>query len=322
MIRHAVATLERFAECDIPILIYGETGTGKELFARTAHYNSERLKEPFIPVNCGALHDSLIESELFGHCRGAFTDAKRDQPGLVALAEKGTLFLDEIDTLSARAQVALLRFLQDQQYRPVGGANVLTADVRVLAATNANLDHLVDQGLFRQDLKFRIDVAAIGVPPLRNRGPDRLLLAEHFLKRFASRYGKRLSGFGSTAKDELYAHNWPGNVRELENAVHRAVILADKGKVERLELGLEHQEPARPNMDMAINIVTKPDFREGMKAARACYLRQFEREYLSWLLRKTHGNVSAAARVAQTERRHLGRVIKRTGLSPDSFRTG
>src|SRR5262245_238466 len=173
--------LSRIARFDVPALIEGETGTGKEIAARVVHYQSTRRNRPFIPVNCGALPEALVENELFGHERGAYTDARESTPGVVALAEGGTLFLDEIDALSSKAQVALLRFLQDQRYRPIGAHADRRADVRVIAATNQSLEQLADRGQFRSDLLFRIKVLFVDLPPLRRRQGDAKLLAEHFL---------------------------------------------------------------------------------------------------------------------------------------------
>jgi two-component system response regulator GlrR len=179
----AVALIERIAACDHPVLIEGETGTGKEIAARAIHYLGARRRFPFIPVNCGAIPDSLVESALFGHVRGAFTDARESQPGIIAQARGGTLFLDEIEAMSMRAQVALLRFLQDKQYAPIGGATMIASDVRVVAATNADLSQMARAGSFRSDLLFRLNVLKLHLPPLRERSGDVLLLAEHFMQR-------------------------------------------------------------------------------------------------------------------------------------------
>ena len=322
-LRGARAVLQRFARCEIPILIHGETGTGKELFARAAHYLSARRDGPLVPVNCGALPDSLLESELFGHRRGAFTDAKSHQPGLVALANGGTLFLDEIDALSPRAQVALLRFLQDQQYRPVGADRLHTADVRVIAATNADLSGLVASGAFRQDLKFRIDVAELRVPPLRERDDDVVVLAEHFLDRLARQYRTAPPRLGAAAREMLFRYSWPGNVRELENVIHRAIILNEDGVITKLPIE-QSPQPGRA-AGAGLRLWLEQPFECGaggsLKAAKARYLESFERSYLDKLLRQTGGNVSEAARVAGTERRHLGRMIKRAGLVAAQFRS-
>ncbi|WP_200808416.1 sigma 54-interacting transcriptional regulator [Tistlia consotensis] len=312
-------SVARYAECDVPVLIHGETGTGKELVARALHYLSGRRDRPFVPVNCGALPDSLVENELFGHRRGAYTDARAEQRGMVALAEGGSLLLDEVDALDRRAQVTLLRFLQDRQYRPLGAEALVQADVRIVAASNADLKGLVEAGAFRQDLLFRLDVAAVEVPPLRERGDDVLLLAEHFLDRYARQYQRRPPTLGPAARLLLLGHDWPGNVRELENAMHRAAILADQGRLDELPPGVL-PEPGQTAATEAGAAVEDPDYRGGLKRAKARCLQQFERRYLEWLLCQTRGNVSAAARTAGTERRHLGRMIKRAGLSAEMFR--
>jgi two-component system response regulator GlrR len=312
-------TIAGFAACDVPVLIQGETGTGKEIAARGLHYLGARRDRPFVPVNCGALPDALVENELFGHSRGAYTDAGVGQKGLVAMAEGGTLLLDEVDALSQRAQVTLLRFLQDRQYRPLGAEAPVKADVRVIAATNADLGSLTATGAFRQDLLFRLDVAAIRVPPLRERGDDILLLANHFLSRFGKQYRRKPPNLNEGHRRTLLHYDWPGNVRELENTMHRATILAKDGRLPEKQLGIPknargHDLLASPKTSLAA------EFAGGLKLARARELKRFERRYLEWVLGQTGGNVSAAARIAGTERRHLGRIILRSGLSPATFR--
>ncbi len=316
----------RYASCDVPVLIHGETGTGKEVMARALHYLSARHDRPFVPINCGALPDSLIENELFGHSRGAYTDARAPQKGLVAQAAGGTLLFDEIDTLSRKSQVTLLRFLQDRKFRPLGSDTTEQADIRVIAATNADIGTLIGEGSFRQDLLFRLDVAPLCIPPLRGRVADIPLLARHFSARFAGEYGVPVPRFGEGVEQTLMRYTWPGNVRELENTMHRAVILAEDGVMRTVTMGVlartqSESHDAVPDATMS-DMVSEIDFSAGMKQARARCLARFERSYLQWLLAQTSGNISEAARSAGAERRHLGRMIKRSGLSADAFRSG
>jgi DNA-binding NtrC family response regulator len=307
----ALRTIKKIARCDAPALIEGETGTGKELAARAIHYLGARRDHPFIPVNCGALPDQLLENELFGHERGAYTDAREVQPGVVQLAEGGTLFLDEIDALSPKAQVALLRFLQDRQYRPLGAKRVHTANVRVVAASNTDLSQLTQQHQFRQDLLYRLNVVPVRLPPLRERGADVELLARHFIQRFARHYQQPEKSLHLATVDALRRYPWPGNVRELENTLHRAFILAD-GDVVRLPALLgEEGERRRSLVDRRQAALLQRDLR----AAKARLVAEFERHYLEALLHETHGNVSEAARRAGKERRALGKLIKKHGLT-------
>lgn len=302
----------RFARCGAPVLIRGSTGNGKELFARAIHYLSPRKGRPFVPVNCGALPDALIESELFGHARGAFTDARAERAGLVTAARQGTLFLDEVDSLSPRAQVALLRFLQDLEFRKVGGDAVERADVRVLAATNIDLAGEAARGRFRQDLLFRLDVLAIDLPSLAERPDDVLRLARHFLVRFAALYGGQPPRLEADVEAWLAAQDWPGNVRQLENLMHRAFVLAAGGTVRLADVAPGAAATGR----WAGGAVPSG----GLKAVRQREMRAFERAYLSALMSETRGNVSEAARRAGAERRALGRMLKRNGIDSEAFR--
>ncbi|MGK7865374.1 sigma 54-interacting transcriptional regulator [Falsiroseomonas sp. E2-1-a4] len=306
----------RYAACDAPVLVWGETGTGKELIARALHYLSPRADKPFVPVNCGAVPDLLFENELFGHAKGAYTDARAPHRGLVNQAQNGTLLLDEVDALSARAQVALLRFLQDLTYRPVGADRAIKADVRVIAACNADLNQMVALGGFRRDLLFRLDVGSVVIPPLRERPEDVLRLADFFLTRFAAQYRRAGPALGPSVRRALTLYAWPGNVRELENAMHRAVILSDGGRLDDLPLGVLAAMGAEATSDEPASQV----YGGGLRAARARCLEGFERSYLQWLLGETGGNVSAAARAAGAERRHLGRMIRRLELEPEAYR--
>jgi two-component system, NtrC family, response regulator GlrR len=297
----ALAQLARIAASEAPALIEGETGSGKEVAARAIHYGGPRHAGPFVPVNCGALPDSLIESELFGVERGAFTDARHSRPGLVLEATGGTLFLDEVDALSPKAQVTLLRFLQDQRYRPVGSTREKGTNVRLLAAANRPLEQLVGRELFRADLLFRLKVLSLVLPPLRAREGDIELLACHFIEQFARKYGSAAKRIAPDTLRWMQGHGWPGNVRELENWVHRRFLMCDGP-------WLVHEDSAAP---AAVQAGAPPSF----QAAKAEAVRRFEHDYLQQVLAQAHGNVSRAARLACKERRAFGKLLKRHGLS-------
>jgi DNA-binding NtrC family response regulator len=307
----AFVQARRFANCMAPVMIRGQTGNGKELFARAIHCLGARAAGPFIPINCGAIPDALLESELFGHVRGAFTDARGDRAGLVALAGGGTLFLDEVDSLSAKAQVTLLRFLQDHEYRPVGAGTIAHADVRVLSATNADVDAALANGVFRSDLLFRLDVLALTLPPLAQRREDIVVLARHFLGRFAGVYSGQAPQLDADAAQWLAAQPWPGNVRQLENLMHRAYVLGSGGRIRRADLtpAIDCAEPMASGL-----------FEGGLKEARRRWLREFEHAYLQRLLAQTHGNVTEAAQRSGMERRAMGRLLVRNGIDKGRFR--
>ena len=311
---HVLELTRRFAGCNATVLLQGETGTGKELVARAIHYLGARRDFPFIPVNCGALPDNLVESALFGHARGAFTDARDARHGLIAEAQGGTLFLDEIEVLTPKAQVALLRFLQDLEYRPVGGAVVRDADVRIVAASNANLGELVRDGHFRRDLLFRLDVLSIDLPPLRERQHDAVLLAEMFLKRLAGQYRRPPKSLHPDAVSRLLGYEWPGNVRELENLIHREFLTTDDPVIHLHCLAPPgaREKDARETM---LSRLTKSSFQE----AKACAIAHFERAYIVELLSRTGGNISHAARISGKERSRLGKLVKKYGIERVSF---
>lgn len=295
------ALIEKVALYDAPVLIEGETGTGKELAARAIHYGSSRRDRPFVPVNCGALPDSLIESELFGHRRGAFTDARRDQQGLVALAHSGTLFLDEVDALTPKAQVTLLRFLQDQQYRPLGGEREERTDARIVAASNAPLTGLVEEGRFRVDLLYRLKLMHVVLPPLRDRREDVPLLSEHFVQIGSARFGRPVRPVATETLSWFEQYSWPGNVRELEHTIYHGLLLSD---------GATIVIPPPPCLGGAAAATALPTYRLAKKQAIAA----FEHAYLARVINESRGNVSVAARLAGTERRHLGRLLKKHQL--------
>jgi DNA-binding NtrC family response regulator len=305
----AVAKIARVANSDATVLITGETGTGKELFARAIHYNGARRNNPFVPLNCGALPEHLFENELFGHVRGAYTDALQSENGLLTEAEGGTLFLDEVDTLTPSAQSKLLRFLQNCEYRPLGSSKSLAANVRTIAATNTDLRERVRMRQFREDLFHRLNILTLNVPTLRSRGPDIPVLAKHFLKRYGAQYGRGKMMFSRPALCKLLSYSWPGNVRELESMVHRAVVIASgdvllPGDLE-LPVDRELQE-----------IETGP-----LQAAKSRAIEEFERSYLSNLLSVSNGNISEAARAAGKDRRALQRMIRKHGLARVAFRS-
>lgn len=309
-----MALVARIADCDAPALLEGETGTGKELVARAIHYRGSRGDRPFVPVNCGAIPDSLIESELFGHRKGAFTDARDDRPGLVAHAHAGTLFLDEVDALSPKGQVTLLRFLQDQRYRPLGDPRERASDVRIIAASNASLARRAETGAFRPDLLYRLKILFLELPPLRERDGDPVLLAEHFARACSERFGVPPKTFHPDTLKWVASHPWPGNVRELENWVYRAVLLADgpvirPGPVERPPADRRRWTDRR-----------RPEFEElDYAAAKTKALEAFETRFLASVLAKAEGNVTAAATLAGTERRHLGKLIKKRGIDKHRY---
>jgi DNA-binding NtrC family response regulator len=311
--RAALGFAERFASCDAPVLISGQTGAGKELFARLVHYLSARRSFPFVPVNCGALPDTLIESELFGHARGAFTDARVARPGLVRLAERGTLFLDEVDSLSPKAQVTLLRFLQDREYRPVGAGTPERVNVRVVAATNVDLARAAAAGAFRQDLLFRLDVLCLELPALAERREDIPQLARFFLGRFATLYERPLPALDAAAEAWLVAHEWSGNVRELENRLHRSFVLGRGGRIGVAEF-------AAPRVPAVPEAPAGALYADDFKTARVRETRAFEERYLRSLMTATQGNVTQAARLAGVERRAMGRLLQRHRINPGNFR--
>jgi DNA-binding NtrC family response regulator len=313
------------AGADHPVLITGETGTGKEMVARTLHSLSSRADAPFVPVNCGALPDSLFEDEVFGHEKGAFTDARTRRPGLISRARGGILFLDEVDSLCPRGQVSLLRVLQDGRYRPLGSDIEQHVDVRFIAATNANIEEQVAQGLFRADLHFRLNVLPLAVPPLRARRGDILPLARHFLRKHAHDDGRRRE-LSSCAMAALLSYDWPGNVRELESAIIRALHLSPSQQIQPADFhlpmstnggngrpALTNGRPARTNGRPVLTC--EPSF----QTLKQDVLSAFERDYLRQLLDRHQGNVTRAARAAGKERRALGKLLRKHRIDPNEF---
>lgn len=287
------ALSKQVARVDSPILIRGETGTGKELIARAIHAQSARCQEPFIPINCGAFTETLLESELFGHEAGAFTGATRAKKGRLELAEGGTLFLDEIGEVPLKMQVDLLRVLQEKRFQRVGGSKEIAVDFRLISATHRDLSQEIARGAFRQDFYFRLNVIDIQVPPLRERAGDIPLLTKHFLERFRKETNKQVTGIHRQAVEALESYDWPGNVRELENALERAVVLS-RGSV-----------------------LTREDFsflfRESSTAVPHS-LDEIEREHIEHTLNQCGWNISKAARILRVNRTTLHNKIKKYGL--------
>jgi transcriptional regulator with PAS, ATPase and Fis domain len=305
--------LDRVARRDASVLIEGETGTGKEVAARAIHYNGARKSNPFVPLNCGAIPDSLLESELFGHRQGAFTDAKRNTPGVFGLAHTGTLFLDEVDSLSPKAQVSILRFLQERTIKPLGEGREIKVDVRIIAACNCRLSELVAQHRFRQDLFYRLNVMHVELPPLREREGDIELLANHFLTQLAERYHESAPRLDDDSIAWLQAQPWPGNIRELENLLEREFLLHDGQPVLRFaELG-----GSASDLTSCASTCDRWNYR----LAKERVLKDFNRRFLRELMRETRGNVTLAATAAGKERRDLGRMLRKHEISPESFRS-
>ncbi|MEJ2082269.1 MAG: sigma-54 dependent transcriptional regulator, partial [Acidobacteriota bacterium] len=283
------------------VLIYGETGTGKELVARLLHLQSDRRDQPFVEVNCAAIPEELIESELFGNIKGAFTGASETRKGKFELADQGTLFLDEVGDMSLKTQAKVLRVLEEQRFSPVGSNEVVEVDVRVIAATNQNLEQRIDDGTFREDLFFRLNVIPFEVPPLRQRNEDVPLLAEHFMEVFCLRYGRKKKEFAPEAMDTLRRYYWPGNVRELRNIVERLAIMLPREEIRVLDL---------PTSILKAGSEAPEDARSMWQRARD----EWEREFLLKNLQENEGNISKTAAAIGMERSHLHRKLKGLNL--------
>jgi len=294
------------AKSDAIILITGETGTGKELCARAIHYLSPRSRSPFMPVNCGAIPVDLVENELFGHEKGAFTGASDSRSGLIAEAEGGTLFLDEVDCLPLAAQVKLLRFLQEKEYRPLGSKKMKKADVRLLAAMNTDPQEAVSTGRLRQDLYYRLNVIPLAIPPLRERREDISLLARHFLLKYAVQFNKPMTDFSPEAMQLLQLYDWPGNVRELEHNVERAVVLSTERVIQAYDVVLPSSESS---------------LQESFHDAKMKMTAAFEKTYIERLLLAHHGNISQAARAAQKNRRAFWELVRKYQIDAQDFKT-
>jgi len=298
--------LEQVAQSDSTVLLQGESGTGKELFARAIHSLSARSRGPLVVVNLGALPDTLVESELFGHKAGAFTDARQDRAGRIAAAEGGTLFLDEIGDLSPTIQVRLLRVLQERTYEPLGSNRTIHADIRIVAATNRDLEAMVQERTFRDDLYYRINVVRLTLPPLRKRREDIPLLVEHFMRRFNQLTGKQVTRVSHGVLAILMAHDFPGNVRELENVIEHAMVLCQGVIIEAVHLP-DYLQPAPPPEGM--------ETREPAASRRGRW-EELERGFLIQVLRDNNWNRQAAAQELRIGRQTLWRRIKRLNIQP------
>lgn len=284
---------------DLPanVLIVGESGTGKELVARAIHYSSARSREPFIPINCAAIPETLLESELFGYLRGAFTDAKKDRKGLFQEAHKGTLFLDEISLLAVNLQAKLLRVIEDKEVRRLGSSQGEKVDVRILSASNLDLEQLCEEGRFRKDLYYRLNVIQIDLPSLRERAEDIPLLVDHFIRKFSVEIEKKPGGIDEQALAALVSYDWPGNVRELEHTIERAVLLSKSDKIGPSDLPLQVLAKGRKEISLAAAL------------SRRYTLQDLEREYIQRVLETTGGNKTEAARILGVDRTTLYRKL-------------
>jgi DNA-binding NtrC family response regulator len=294
------------AKCDASVLISGETGTGKEVFARAIHYLSPRSRQPFIPVNCGAIPVELLENEFFGHERGAYTGASASQQGLLREAEGGTIFLDEIDCLPLLAQIKILRFIQEKEFRPLGSTRTCDADVRVIGASNVDLEEAVKAGKLRKDLYYRLNVIRLTLPPLRERREDVPLLARFFLDKYAAEFGKEIAEIPLDAMQRLVLYDWPGNVRELEHVIERAVVLSEQG-------GIKSSDILSPSQQQMSDQGT-------FQQAKTKIVNQFEKSYIQRLLLAHQGNITKAAQAAKKNRRAFWQLIRKHRIDAQSFR--
>jgi DNA-binding NtrC family response regulator len=294
------------AKSDVAVMITGETGTGKEMVARAIHYLSPRAGKPFVPINCGAIPVELMENELFGHERGAFTGASGARTGLIQEAEQGALFFDEVNSLPLQAQVKLLRFLQSKEYRPLGSTKSLTGDVRIMAASNANLEAEVEAGTLRQDLYYRLNVVPIELPPLRARSGDIILLARHFLAQYARKLNSPAIDFSAEAERKLLLYSWPGNVRELEHVIERVTVLCSERIIQEHHIVLPHEN--------------EQPVRLSFQEMKAQVVWRFESDYIRNLLTAYRGNITKAAQAAQKERRTFWELMRKHKIDVHEFK--
>ena len=296
------ATIKKVAASDVPVLIQGESGTGKELVAKAIYRMSRRKEFPMVPINITAIPENLLESELFGHEKGAFTGANLQVQGKVEYAHKGTLFLDEIGELSANLQVKILRFLQEKIIQRVGGRGDINVDARIIAATNVDIKKAIQQGKFRNDLYYRIGVVKVEVPPLRERGDDVFLLAEAFKNKFSKQFGKEIKGFTDSALEQLFLYDWPGNVRELENKVSRAVIMSESLFLKTCDLGFDDRKPPFNHIIKFFGGMTLKEARDSI-----------EQHLVSLAIDKNKGAITSAAKMLGVSRPTLYYLMKKHG---------
>lgn len=289
------------------VLITGESGTGKELVARAIHYNSPRREGPFIVVDCGTIPDNLMEAELFGYIKGAFTGATETHRGLIEVATKGTLFFDEIGNLSFGLQAKLLRLIQEKEFRPIGGRELIKADIRIIAATNKDLPLLVKEGAFREDLFYRLNVFPIHIPPLRERKEDIPALANHFLKKYSKDSGKNISYISAEAMKELYLYDWPGNVRELENVIHRAVILCRGDTLIPEDIVITKSNDVRTPKNLK-------ELKEIKRRLKARSIEGIERSFILDALSRNNWNISKAAKEVGMQRTNFHSLMRKYGI--------
>ncbi len=307
--------IDRVSQTDSTILITGETGTGKELVARAIHYNSHRKDHNMVAVNCAALPEALLESELFGHVKGSFTGAIRDKRGKFELADKGTLFLDEIGELSTLTQVKLLRVLQERQIERVGGEKSINVDIRIIAATNQDLLELIEKGKFRKDLFYRLNIISIRLPSLKERADDISLLVNHFIEKFNNRFKKNISGTSPSVLRKLMSYSWPGNIRELEGVIEKAVLLEEYDTIENIELLTDHSE--NPNLLLS-PLISVPNI--SSYDAMQEYLDNIEKEYFVKVFKKHKGKISDIAEFTGLNRRTILNKMKKFSIKKNMFK--
>ncbi|HEY8559864.1 MAG TPA: sigma 54-interacting transcriptional regulator [Pyrinomonadaceae bacterium] len=304
--RHIYEQVSQVARSNATVLLRGESGTGKEMIAHAIHYNSLRSKQPFIKVNCAALPETLIESELFGYERGAFTGAERRKKGRFEMAHGGTIFLDEIGDLPPQTQIKLLRVLQEREFERLGSTETIKINVRLITATNKNLEEAIANGAFREDLFYRLNVFTIFLPPLRERKSDILLLAEHFLAKYEREHGKEIKRISTPAIDMLASYHFPGNVRELENVIERAVLVCDSNVIHG-----HHLPPTLQTAEVSGTVT---------QVSLTAAIETYERGLIQDALKSTRGNVARAAKMLDSTERILGYKIKKYGIAPKRFR--